>query len=322
MFDRICTALELGMLTAPVVRLTGGFSHRMFRLTTTAGDFAVKLLSPEVMQRPDALDHYRTAEAFEALLEAADLPILPAKRIHRQKMQLVDGQYLYVFDYMDGHALSTCDITPGHCAQIGSVLAQIHGLSSREPANAAAFPSPIDWSALAEALLADADAHSEGLLLRDAVSWLEDADASSLEALRRLPPTEALCHNDMDPKNVLWAGDAFRIIDLECLGYADPRRELLELAVAWSEDTAHALDEQRFRAFVTAYIHAGGVLPADPAAVYDSSRTYLDWLAFNARRTLFDTPEERSLGREQVRYALEKLEADRRNRASVLQWLA
>ena len=115
MFDRICHALHLGMLTVPPSRLYGGYLHRMYHLTTDRGDYAVKLLNPEIMRRPDALDNYRTAEHHESMLAEAGLPILPALTIDGRKMQCVDGQHLYVFEYFDGHALPEDEITMAHC---------------------------------------------------------------------------------------------------------------------------------------------------------------------------------------------------------------
>jgi Ser/Thr protein kinase RdoA (MazF antagonist) len=322
MFERICAVLSLGAMTAPAVRLHGGFTHRMFRLTTERGDYAVKLLNPEIMQRPDAQDNYRTAEAFEVLLEAAGLPILPARTIYGRKMHCVDGQYLYVFDYFGGKPLQGEEITPAHCAKMGAVLAHIHGVqplreTPPQPDNADSAPAQgLLWSELAEALLVSADAKTEGMALRAAVLLLTRLTTAAEEAAYRLPPMVALCHNDMDPKNVLWQGGEFRIIDLECLGYADPRQELIDLAIAWSGG-----EEACFKAFVSAYYAAGGVRMTDAALVYDSRRNILDWLAYNARRALFDAPEERRIAREQILAALGKLRTDDASRERILRWL-
>ena len=321
MFERICAELFLGELTAPPLRLHGGYTHRMFRLDTTAGCYAVKLLNPEIMARSDALDNYRTAEGFEALLEAENLPILPARVIGGQKMQCVDGQYLYVFDYFDGRALRDEEISPAHCAKMGAVLARIHGVQplSHPQADGSSPMKGSLWRELAEALLTSADATMEGEALHAAAPMLECATAAMTEANCRLPRVTALCHNDMDPKNVLWQGEDFRIIDLECLGYADPRQEMLDLAISWAGMPAQ---EARFKAFAQAYYAAGGARPADAAALYDSRRNYLDWLAYNARRALFDDPEERRIGREQIRWSLEKIRQDVHQRAIILRWMA
>ena len=319
MFERICAELNLGELTAPPLQLSGGYTHRMFRLDTTTGRYAVKLLNPEIMQRPDAADNYRTAEACEALLEAAGLPILPALVIGGRKLHRVEGQYLYVFEFFDGHALSPEEITPAHCAKVGAVLACIHGVQShRHPQADDCSPAKgIPWHELAEKLLSAEDAHAEGELLRSALSMLTLVTAAAEDATRRLSRMEALCHNDMDPKNVLWRGDDFRIIDLECLGYADPRQELLDLAISWAEPG----DEARFKAFVSAYYAAGGAHPADAALLYDSRRNYIDWLAYSARRAISPDPEERRIGREQIRTTVGKIKGDLAYRDVILQWM-
>ena len=46
---------------------------------------------------------------------------------------------------------------------------------------------------------------------------------------------QAICHSDMDPKNVMWHDNNPIIIDWECAGIANPDRELLEDALCWSK---------------------------------------------------------------------------------------
>ncbi len=318
LFAKLARELSLGALIAPPLRLSGGYTHRMFRLDTEQGRYAVKLLNPEIMQRPDALENYRAAEAFEVLLEERGLPILPALTFGSRKLQQMDGQYLYVFEFFDGRLLKDEDITPAHCAQMGAVLARIHASASRECPDAAQPPVPIDWAELAGDLLASDDARAEGELLQGAVPMLERVTAAAEDAARRLPRMEALCHNDMDPKNVLWRGDEFRIIDLECLGYADPLQEMLDLAISWA---GWQLEEGKFKAFTAAYYGAGGVYPTDAALLYDSRRNHLDWLAYNAKRALFDDRAERRIGREQVVETVGKIAEDQRSRATILHWM-
>ena len=312
MLDRICNALSLGALSVPPMSLSGGFTHRMFRVETDKGSYALKLLNPEIMQRPDALDNYRAAEKGESLMENAGVPILPALSIGGRKLQRVDGQYLYVFDYFDGQPLRETEITPAHCAKIGAVLARIHGIDQR---SCEAIPpaQPIDWLRLAQDLLAASC--SEGALLQGVVPLLERVTAAAQEAICRLPMVETLCHNDMDPKNVLWRGEEFRIIDLECVGYANPQQEMLDLAVSWGDT------EEKFKAFADAYFAAGGSPIPDAAAVYDSRRNYIDWLAYNARRALTEDPRERETARQQIRWTIEKIRQDLHNREQILSWL-
>lgn len=322
MFENICRALGLGNMTAAPIQLSGGHSHRMFALTTTQGRYVVKLLNSEVMSRPEAQGNFASCEAFEALLDSAGLPILPARVINGRKMHCIDGQYLYVFDYYEGRVLPDSEITPAHCAAMGDVLAHIHATAiapeeaasteSEEPAG-----SP-DWPPLVAALLRDPESCAEGADMHRALPLLIRVTRAMELAAARLPRRKALCHNDMDAKNVLWQGSDFRIIDLECLGPANPEQELLDLAISWA---GYELNEAKFRAFVTAYTAAGGRITANPADIYDGRRNHLDWLAYNARRALFEDQAERRIGRQQIADCLSKLAYDQRNRAKILGWM-
>ena len=315
-FEQICRELGLGSLTAPPMPLSGGYMHRMYDVHTTQGRYAVKLLNPEVMQRTTAEENYCRAESLEALLEERGVPVLPALVIGGKKRHCIAGQHLYVFDYFDGHPLQDGEITPVHCEKMGRALAQIHACGQRP---AAEEPSPRihDWPRLTAGLLRHPESRHEGSCMHAALHMLIRASRAADLAEQELQRTEAICHNDLDSKNVLWQGDDFRIIDLECLGWADPQQELMDLAISWA---GWPQNGECFRAFLGAYMAAGGVVPANAEALYDSRRNHLDWLAYNAVRALSEDLEERRTGREQVLETLEKLASDLKNREQIIAW--
>lgn len=334
LFEQICRELSLGAMTDDPAPLSGGYTHRMFRLRTTTGHYAVKLLNPGIMARPDAPGHYARAEGFEEQLEAAGLPILPAMTIGGKKMQCVAGQHLYIFPYFEGRVLRDEEITPEHCALMGCMLARIHRLSRRvlTPEALLSEESSPDWPPLVAALLRNPETAAQGSDMHRALPMLIRVTRAMEQAAAALPRAEALCHNDMDAKNVLWQGFDFRVIDLECLDWANPQQEMLDLAISWAGWPA---DEGRFKAFLAAYFAAGGEEPAQPDLLYDSRRNHLDWLAYNARRALSASlseggdsagvggsdAEERRIGREQIEETLAKIESDQRYRETILRWM-
>ena len=85
---------------------------------------------------------------------------------------------------------------------------------------------------------------------------------------------------------MLWSGDEFRIIDLECLSLSDPFMELFETALCWSGIGDKAVDFDLLRAFVRSYAEAGGQLPTDWKILYDANRGRLEWLEYNLKRSL------------------------------------
>ena len=62
MFDKIVKQMDIGDLTAKPQRVSGGYMHKMYKLETTTGKYAVKMLNPTIMKRPDAMGNYEKAE--------------------------------------------------------------------------------------------------------------------------------------------------------------------------------------------------------------------------------------------------------------------
>ena len=52
-------------MKVPPIRLTGGFMHKMYKLETEQGIYALKLLNKFVMQRETAMENYAAAERLE-----------------------------------------------------------------------------------------------------------------------------------------------------------------------------------------------------------------------------------------------------------------
>lgn len=283
-FDALCDQLHLGAMIEEPTRLYGGLMHKMYRVATDSGVYAVKHLNPHVMARPTAAANFAAAEELERKLEGTDLPLLPALTIGGRKMQEVEGNFVYVFPYFDGKALTEGDVTPAHCEIVGDVLAKLHGVE-RKVAPIERERLSFDWDEFA---LSEEDK----ILLYQ----MQTAANSAV-----LPPLSTICHNDMDPKNVLWNGMDCRIIDLECLGYGSPYLELLETALCWAGFERGAIDLARFDAFVSAYARAGGDLTADWAAVYAANAGRLAWLHYNLlRMDGAEGEEHRELGKAEV----------------------
>ena len=287
-FAALCQQLNLGGLTEEPTRLYGGLMHKMYRVATESGVYAVKCLNPHVMARPTAADNFAAAEELERKLECTDLPLLPALTIGGRKMQEVDGAYCYLFPYFEGKALTEGNITPAHCTIVGETLARMHAVERKNvPVEREILA--FDWDGCA--------------LTKEDKNLLQQAQAAANAAT--LPPLLAICHNDMDPKNVLWNGMECRIIDLECLGYGSPYLELMETALCWAGYESGTADLDRFAAFVTAYAKAGGSLDVDWSAVYAANCGRLAWLHYNLQRAAGSEGEEaKELGKAEVEKTL------------------
>lgn len=282
-FETICNNYNLGELTEPPKPLTGGFMHKMYSLQTVSGKYAVKLLNPHIMKRETAQANYRTAEKLEQILEQHNIPIIPSLPFNNKKMQKIEDQYFYLFNWFDGKALKSEDITPYRCEMIGKILAYIHNIDKK----AEAFNRNeinINWDFYIEKI------KSEYFELFKSLSYIRsllyESQSNGNRTIKALPKILSICHNDMDSKNVLWKNNKFRIIDLECLRYSSPFLELFELALCWSGYENCSIDREKFYSFIKSYSDANGALPENWDAVYYSNYGRLEWLEYNLKRVL------------------------------------
>lgn len=322
-FTRLCASLDLGAPVSEARRLTGGYLHSMYAVTTERGRYAIKLLNPHVMRRADAAANFERAEALEALLEERCIPILPARIFREKKMQILDGQYFYVFDFYDGSAISPQAVTPERAAQIGEALARIH-LVKRMNNGFLSDEMKIDWKRYLSPLeKADEETAS---LLSDAIDLLEAGEKRRNHAIHRIPQSLAICHGDLDTKNVLWRDVSFRIIDLECLSMSSPFLELIEVALCWSGLDGMQIRLEPLSALVSAYAAAGGELPRDWVNVYDANWNRPYWLKYSIERILGigSAPEEKNLGISEAQKTVRQLfllESERQNVLDAVQAL-
>lgn len=279
----ICQQWDLGTLECELLPLKGGLMHRMYSLFTSKGRYAVKLLNPYVMKRDTAQDNYRTAERLERILEAHNIPILPALTFGGSKMQEIDGRFFYLYDWYEGKALKIEEIGEEHCVRIGKLLADIHGINKRETLQQCKKVH-IDWDGYLERLAA-ANRELYGLIAPNR-DLLYDSQTKGNIAIKQLPAVSAICHNDMDSKNVLWKGTDCRIIDLECLSYANPLQELYEVALCWSGFETGSINIDSFGKLIQSYALAGGECPENWEILYDSNYGRLTWLEYNIKRAL------------------------------------
>lgn len=301
-FTKIAERYDWKIIGKPML-LSGGFMHKMYRIDTQQGTFALKLLNPFVMQRETAMDNFAKAERIELLLEQQGVPILPALSLDGRKMQEVDGEHFYLFDYFPGKALQGNEITAYHCKEMEKVLAEIHSIDKKYE-NEVFCEMSIDWNFyLAEMKNTDTKLYA---MLKDALPVIQDSQNKGNQARKKLPPIVSICHNDMDCKNVLWNGNDYRIIDLECLSYSNPFMELFELALCWSGYEDCKIDFQLFQSFLQGYKNADGNMPVDWETLYDCDNGRLEWLEYNIKRVLgIDCgADEKEIGIKQVEETL------------------
>ena len=305
---RLFKELGLGDVIMPIENVSGGFMHRMYKVTAcgTEGSrsFAVKHLNPEIMKRPQAQANYARAEKLEGILEKAGLPIVPALVFDGKKMQEIEGDYFYIFDWHDAKVTDWDNITEEQCFLAGEILGRIHAidfdLQEAGVENGELELSQTDWKKY-ETQANESKSEIAGLL-GDNLELLEYAQNQVNEARKNLPDIIRISDEDMDPKNVMWENGKPLVIDLECLDYGNPASHVLQLALQWSGITTCNLKLNLVRSFFEGYHQAYDNGFHDYQKIFGLAYTWIEWLEYNIQRALGACTDEaeRQMGVEQV----------------------
>lgn len=274
--NKMIGELNLGNLIEPISQVSGGLTHRMFKVFTDKGRYIVKLLNPNIMKRPTAMNNFNTADKLEEILKDNNIDAVYSLKFNDKKMQELDGQYFYVYEWFDGKSLKDDEITIEHCKKIGKLLAYIHNIDLKKDEVKAKtrnidFKYYIDLAKEKDPVIYD--------MIYDKLNILNESMNKGNISVNDLPKFSAICHNDMDSKNVMWLNDDYKLIDLECLGYSNPYLELYELALCWSGYEKCNIDFSKFSAFFQAYIENTKLdMNVDWEAIYYANNGRLGWL--------------------------------------------
>ncbi len=302
--NSLIETLGLGSVADDPVQVTGGLLHRMYRVNTDKGSYAVKILNPEIMKRPAALQNTVNSEKIAAGFQSI-ISVVAALEIGGKQIHQWNGTYYMIFDWVEGASVYPPGITPENCSAIGAVLGKIHSKKldvegvTPEEGGAIMFA----WDKYGESLQGY-ESEDWAFHLQEALSDIKVWNQAACDAQEVLTKTMVISHRDLDPKNVMWNGNTPWIIDWEAAGYVNPYQELLEVLNYWADDGMGGLLKEQFDALLDAYTLYVKLENVNWDAVFAGSFCgMLGWLEYNVKRAFgFEatTPDEVQLGKEQV----------------------
>ena len=142
--EKVVSKLNLGKIISKPSRVSGGLTHKMYKVETDKSKYIIKLLNSNIMKRPTALGNFETSDKFEEIFKENNIEAIYSLEFNNKKLQLLDGQYCYVYKWYDGKSLKDNEIKKVHCERIGKQLAKIHNITLKED-NWIEETKNIDW---------------------------------------------------------------------------------------------------------------------------------------------------------------------------------
>jgi thiamine kinase-like enzyme len=310
--DRLCSLFELGPSRAAVSRVRGGFHHRMWRLETQGGCFAVKQLADDMdMANGEIVAQINATEITAREFSRHGVPALHSLHVDRQHLQLLDGIGYLVYPWTNATACHRNRIEEHHAVIVASTLAHIHHSDIHVPElrDVPVFPVTAERVVDLVRLARQRNVRYSQILEERLDDILRIVELHA-PALKRLEQQQVVSHGDLDHKNILWReGNEPLLIDWESARRLNPTYELLLEALDWGGITAH-FDARPFTTILQAYVDAGGRIVEEmiPAASDAIQGAWVNWLLYNVGRAvgLKDT-HQRAIGSSQVDLVLSAL---------------
>lgn len=296
-----------GTVIFPLEPVSGGLMHRMYKVRTSSGTYAVKHLNPEIMGRKGVHANFERAEKIECLLEKEEIPIVPALTVSGKKKQKAGAHYFYIFHWQNGHITDWNTISKEACHIAGNILGRIHAIDPRNISHKEPEFSKINWQKYV--CKADDEKNEIAPVLADNIHLLVCAEQELNTAKASLPDIMCISDEDMDPKNVMWDQGHPWVIDLECLDYGNPISHALQLALQWSGITTCNMDMEKMIAFFDGYLAEYDNGFRAYSDVFGLAYTWVEWLEYNIQRALGACADqaERNLGIAEVRNTVNRI---------------
>ncbi len=305
---RLMERCSLGSLKGDICPVSGGLLHKMYKVETSTGTYAVKALNPEIMKRPTAMGNYELAESLEKILEEHHLPIVPALSFQGKKMLTEDGVYFYIFRWQEGAITDFDHISSKQCWQAGNILGRIHGIDPKK--NEEQHPQRCTMDLDGFLTLAKEKDSPVYPAFNENLEILKKAEKTYNRAQENLPPVIAISNDDMDPKNIMWHQGKGYVIDLECLGYSNPVASCLDLALQWSGTATNTFVPENLKAFFHGYLEAYDNGFRAYEELVGMAYSWLFWLEYNLKRALeleCSGEEEKQLGIDETMKTLKRI---------------
>lgn len=274
-------------------------THRVWRLVTDQGTYAVKHLNAEVF-RGD-VGWLENAAAFERMAIAAGVPapsvVLAASGAAVARLPgRAEAMFVRVHEWVSGRPLAMVNQEDHAVRAVARALAVTHGLRHPTrfsyPLGMWRLPEPADLELLDRAVAAGWTEQATASGVRDCVDLLE-----ALFAVRRGQDRELVtAHRDLAPHNVLVTGDRAVVLDWDTAGPWTAAEELAATAAEWAGGATAEPKPEVAAAVVTEYLRAGGVLTDTGPELFATWLVkQLDWTLLQIRRALAprDLPPDR-----------------------------
>ena len=293
---------DLGSLLKSPQKIEGGLLNKMFKVSTTKGDFAFKLINPEVIKRKEGIKNILFTEKVSNKAKLNGIKCLPAKEINGDLIHSINNNYFLIFDWFEGKPITEEELTEDKIKKISKELCLLHKIDFSSIQNQCDISYELDEINF-DFYLSKIKNENIYKVVKEIKNKFYELDKESIRCLKILKNKQVISHRDLDLPNILWNKENSPvIIDWETSGWVNPTMEVIDTAWNWAGGKDY-FNKNKFKLFLDTYVKQGGILDDYEIAFKADYKAKLRWFEYNLKRiTVFDflDEEEIKLGEKEV----------------------
>lgn len=299
---KVLSFMNISKIIITPREISGGLLHKMYKVETDQGIYAIKQLNEEIISRPKAPNNYILSEKFASFSKESGIDAICAKYNNDFPWTIVDKKYYMVFDWIEAHSLGQEEIDDNNLITISKLLSKLHHLNYQSDLvqreyNTMDFQ---EFDQIINKVSVNGVAWSiERNILKENIKVWIDLYNHSMSYLSNI---QIISHRDLDSKNVLWKEGLPHIIDWESTGYINPAIELIDVATNWCRDAKGNINKEKFNLVINSYRESHAMDDDLTKAMYGNLGGMLGWLLYNMKRTcdIDNNDDEKEIGYHQV----------------------
>lgn len=303
----ICETYGLGTCKT-VTQIHGGLVHRLWKLTTTTGTYAIKELRSDMRERSNAYKEFSQSEHYARVFSRAGIPAVPALKHGDEVIFHQKTHSVAVYPWIEGAPQKTLSLE--HTRKVASLLADLHS-ASKAISQTGKFWHILNTAETWEQTAALVRKHATHLawserffaFLPTILEWTPQFPA----AYEALEDNLLIGHRDLNQQNILWdSNDTPHLIDWESSGTTNPTLELVGTLLEWCKDGPDSVDRAHVDAFLRSYRHHHQIASDEVrAALLAKTAEWIDWFKFSIERAILPQyAHEKEIGEDEVEFSL------------------
>jgi len=290
-FEKLVRHLGLAQKLLQFEPILGGALHKMWKLVTDAGDYALKEINPHITEKAIFPTSYEVSEEIAARFNQMGIPAISAIKIQDRFVHDLNGHWYLIYPYYHAKLCQFAALTNGQLQRVGSIFADMHNLNLTVDNVDNGHYDYFDdqhWESLIQ--------QSANVELIKMLSFILDCNHVYEKAINSLKVNQVVTHRDMHSLNVLW--DERKqpyVIDWETAGLMNPILEIVGYGIEWGGIIQGHFNKSNTQIVFHQYKHEIN-RSIDAEEVRQGfygwiGHCVLGWIEFNIRRMLGQTSQ-------------------------------